>query len=160
MGNKKKGEPLPANPFRRAVETTTDIASGYCKGLQALGSSSKKVNAADTKGIEGSVNIDDCTKHLYPNGSRWDYCIGYAGKSYFVEVHPANTSNVQEMIKKADWLKQWLDEKAPGLKAMAADNRYYWLPSGRCDILPTSTYQKMLAQRKIVIKPVLKLPTE
>lgn len=45
---------------------------------------------------------------LYPNASRWDYAIGYDQKAWFVEVHPANTSNVKEMLKKVEWLESRL----------------------------------------------------
>lgn len=86
--------------FKQAVENTQDIKNGFHNGLQALGANAKQVSATDTKKLEGSVDIDACTKELYPQDARWDYAIGYEGKVYFLEIHPANTSNVKEMIKK------------------------------------------------------------
>ena len=98
--------------FKAAVEATQEIREGYCNGLQALGGNAAKVAVTDTRKLNGSVDIDACTLELYPNETRWDYAIGYDEKAYFLEVHPANTSNVKEMIQKADWLKQWLQRKA------------------------------------------------
>ena len=54
----------------------------------------------DARRLDGSLNIDEETKMLYPNESRWDYAVSCDGKVYYVEVHPANTSNVEEVIKK------------------------------------------------------------
>lgn len=104
------------NAFKYAITCTPDIKDGFRDGLQALGSNAKNVTPANSRKIDGSVDIDSCTHDLYPNESRWDYAIGYDGKAYFLEVHPANTSNVKEMVKKADWLKKWLSEKAVELK--------------------------------------------
>ena len=131
--------------FKQAVENTQDIKNGFHNGLQALGANAKQVSATDTKKLEGSVDIDACTKELYPQDARWDYAIGYEGKVYFLEIHPANTSNVKEMIKKAEWLTNWLNQKAPLLKAQAANNNFYWKASGKHNILTsiskTSTKQ-------------------
>lgn len=66
---------------------------------------SAKVKAEDGRKLQGSVDIDACTKGKYPNDARWDYAIGYDGKAMFVEVHPANTSNVREMESKVAILK-------------------------------------------------------
>lgn len=124
MGTKnKRNDQKPiqiSNAFRQAVEATAEIADGYCQGLQALRANATTVTAENTLHLEGSVDIDACVHNLYPNDSRWDYAIGYEGKSYFLEVHPANTSNVSEMLNKAKWLKKWLQDKALPLKNIAA----------------------------------------
>jgi hypothetical protein len=69
---------------------------------------SQLIAVNNTRLLEGSVDIDACTLKNHPNEARWDYAIGYESKAYFVEIHPADTSNVNEVIKKAEWLKQWL----------------------------------------------------
>lgn len=160
MGNKKREESLCCNYFRQAVESTADIAGGFRNGLQALGKNSEKVSADDTKKLSGSVDIDACTRDLYPEDSRWDYAIGYENLSYFVEVHPANTSNVREMIKKANWLRRWLDEKASALKSISGDSVFYWIPSGKCAIAPGSPQSRMLAGSKIRIVSPLRFPLQ
>lgn len=58
--------------FKQAVENTQDIKNGFHNGLQALGANAKQVSATDTKKLEGSVDIDACTKELYPQDARWD----------------------------------------------------------------------------------------
>lgn len=101
------------NAFRQAVEATAEIADGYCQGLQALRANATTVTAENTLHLEGSVDIDACVHNLYPNDSRWDYAIGYEGKSYFLEVHPANTSNVSEMLNKAQVAERMATRQSP-----------------------------------------------
>ncbi|WP_308770133.1 hypothetical protein [uncultured Bacteroides sp.] len=144
--------------FRQAVENTPEIKNGFHNGLQALGANAKQVSATDTKKLEGSVDIDECTKALYPNDARWDYAIGYEGKVYFLEIHPASTSNVKDMIKKAEWLTNWLMKKAPSLKSLTANNTFYWKASGRQDILPRSPQYRKLIQSRIQLVSNFRLP--
>lgn len=122
---------IPINAFRKAIEETPDVANGYCSGLQALENVDKNaVILKDNRKVDGSLNIDKETKCLYPNDPRWDYAIGYDDKVFFVEVHPANTSNISEMARKKEWLKKWLKSKAPLLDT---------LPSGRPQFLWAAT---------------------
>lgn len=118
----------PKCAFRMAVESTPDVANSYCPGLQALENVDKTaVKLNDKRRVDGSLNIDKETKHLYPNEPRWDYAVGYDDKVFFVEVHPANTSNISEMAKKKEWLKKWLQSKAPLLDAFPSGNqKYLW----------------------------------
>lgn len=141
--------------FRKAIEKIPDISSGYCKGLQAMGSNSKYVKAEDSRCLSGSVDIDNCTKRLYPNDSRWDYVIGYDEKAYFVEVHPADAGNVDEMIKKAEWLKRWLNQYSSELVKIEA---MYWVPFGRTNIPKTSKQYRLIAKNNLIIMKSLKLP--
>lgn len=62
------------------MDNTVELKDGYCKGLQALKGNSLKVSVSKPQHLLGSVDIDDCTKGLYPNASRWDYAIGYDQK--------------------------------------------------------------------------------
>lgn len=127
--NKNTKEALvPKCAFRMAVEGTPDVANGYCPGLQALENVDKAaVKLNDKRKVDGSLNIDKETKHLYPNEPRWDYAVGYDDKVFFVEVHPANTSNISDMAKKKEWLKKWLQSKAPLLDAFPSGNqKYLW----------------------------------
>lgn len=148
------------NHFKKTVEITPDICDGYCNGLQALKANAAKVVANEPRKLEGSVDIDACTLELYPAEPRWDYVIGYEDHAYFLEVHPANTSNVNEMIRKADWLKQWLKQKAPALKRLAANDTLYWIPSGKYAIRPGSPQYRKLAQSRILLVSLLHLPVK
>ena len=147
-----------SNRFKRVVEATEDIKNGFCRGLDALSSNSKYVNAVETRKIDGSVDIDTCTKFLYPNEARWDYTIGYDNRAYFLEIHPANTRNVEEVIRKSKWLDKWLTEKASLLKSLSANNLFYWVPSGKVNILNSSPQYRRLSQSKIKIVSKLQLP--
>lgn len=139
------------NTFKKTVETTSDIKDGFRPGLQALGGHANLVTASNPRLFNGSVNIDTCTKELYPNDARWDYVVGYNSHAYFLEIHPANTSNIKDMIKKAQWLDCWLNLKAPALKSLNVTNSFYWIASGKYNILKTSSQYRKLAQSKIQI---------
>lgn len=59
MKNKEASSVLS---FRQAVLATQDISTGYQSGLAALGTYSNSVSVADTTKLQGSVDIDACTK--------------------------------------------------------------------------------------------------
>lgn len=157
MANKTTSKITVRNIFQESVEATADIAKGFCKGLQALKSNSTAVSTKNDRQITGSVDIDTMTKTLYPTASRWDYAIGYEDKAYFLEIHPANTSNVSEMINKKNWLENWLISKAPALRSIKADAPYYWVPSGKNAILKTSRQYRQIAQNHIHVVNKLEL---
>lgn len=147
--NKKTKSSASIKAFRKAVEGTPDVAGGYNSGLQALEKVDKNaVKLADDHKVDGSLNIDRETKHIYPNDSRWDYAIGYEGKVYFVEVHPANSSNISEMTKKKEWLKNWLNSKAPLLDALpSGHSRFLWAATeSGVHISKQASYKRQLAQ--------------
>lgn len=140
---------LPANGFKAAVEGTPDVAKGYRSGLQAIEKADKDaVVLKDNRKVDGSLNIDKETKLLYPHDSRWDYAIGYDGKVNFVEVHPANTSNISEMAKKKEWLKNWLKSKAPLLDSLPAGNpKFLWAATeSGVHISNQASHKRKLAQ--------------
>lgn len=142
--------------FKEAICATPDVSSGFCNGIQALGSNARFVKVSDTRKIEGSVDIDSCTKTLYPSASRWDYVVGYDSAAYYLEVHPASTGDVDAMCKKAMWLKNWLSAKATLLKDISKFP-LYWVPSGRCKILKTSPQFRKLVKSDIKIVSILQL---
>lgn len=145
--------------FTKAVKNTPEISLGLRSGLQALKNNASRVEATDTRKLNGSVDIDETTKNLYPEASRWDYVIGYEGKAYFLEVHSANTSDIDDMLKKADWLRQWLNTKAPALEAISGSNCFYWVSTNDFQIVSPSPQARKLAQSKVkLIGRVFKLP--
>ena len=149
MSKNKKEALAPICAFRMAVEETPDVANGYCPGLQALENVDKgAVKLKYKRKVDGSLNIDKETKLLYPNDPRWDYAVGYDGKVFFVEVHPANTSNISEMAKKKEWLKKWLKSKAPLLNALPSGHpRFLWVATeSGVHISNQASYKRKLAQ--------------
>ncbi len=154
---KKSSQKRPESTFKQAVSATTSIARCFNEGLQALGSNSKKVHLGNPRDCEGSVFIDKCLKSMRPDESRWDYAIGYRGKAYFLEVHPAKASEVDNILRKLAWLKEWLRAEAPKLEQMRAKEGLVWLASGKIHIIPGSREYKILAQRGLLLQRLLNL---
>lgn len=144
------------NEFCKAVNNCPSIKTNLCPGLKALGSNSKYITSHNKKKLEGSVDIDTATIQSHQGECRWDYAIGYDRRVYFVEVHPANTSNIKEVIKKKEWLSTWLREEAQSLDALPKDG-FYWIHSGKNAILRTSPQARTLAQSHITLKNHLHL---
>lgn len=144
--------------FKSIVQAVPAIAGAYREGLQALESKDAgKVKPQNPRKLSGSVYLDKCLKTTNPHDARWDYVIGYREKAYFVEVHPANTSNVDEVVKKKKWLDVWLKTNALDLKAMMAGTSYYWIASGKVAILPNSPQARKIAKNKWVLCKELNL---
>lgn len=144
--------------FKSIVQAIPAIAGAYREGLQALESKDVgKVKPQNPRKLSGSVYLDKCLKTTNPHDARWDYVIGYSEKAYFVEVHPANTSNVDEVVKKKKWLEVWLKTNALDLKAMMAGTGYYWIASGKVAILPNSPQARKIAKNKLVLCKELNL---
>lgn len=164
MANKRKilrsaSETIAKSAFQEAVEKTEEVKEGFCVGKQAIKNSEReKIEASDTKKLEGSLDIDTQVKSLYPHDPRWDYALAYDGKMYYVEVHPAETSEVDKVVSKLGWLKKWLKTKADKIdKLRKAEQPYIWIQSGRFAILPTSKEGKKLAASGLIITKILKL---
>ncbi len=141
--------------FKKAVETTPEISHCYQPGLRALGSDSEKVQPTSPRRCNGSVDLDVCVRGNYPVDNRWDYILSYENKVYFIEVHPAQTGEVGCILSKLQWLKKWLSNKAPLITERKAANPFYWVASGKVNILKTSNQYKKVAQAGIL--PVSRL---
>ena len=50
--------------------------------------------------MQGSLDIDNQVKAIYPDEPRWDYTLAYGDNIYFFEVHPAETSEIDKVIDK------------------------------------------------------------
>lgn len=154
----KKKAAVSKNVFKEAVEATPDIATCYQPGLSALKSNSSKVKVGNTRNLNGSVDIDACTSAQYPQANRWDYAIGYNSEAYFVEAHPASPGEVDVVIKKLNWLKNWLNTKAPELnKIKAKANPFVWVQSGKFDIPKTTPQYRKAVSNGILPIGELKL---
>lgn len=115
------------------------------QGLQAMARNSRKVRAHTTRHLLGSADIDMDLAGERSNEPRWDYAIGYRRASgqhvYYAEVHPADTSNVAEVLSKHRWLQGWLATVPLGDMPSAS---FHWLASGRVRISKgTPQYRKL-----------------
>jgi hypothetical protein len=102
----------------RVINQTSELEGAYRQFLSALAKKYRSHIIMDRNLCEGSVDIDTHLVRKYPQDNRWDYVIGYNRKAYFVEFHSAKDSEVKVVIKKLQWLKNWLTTKAPLLKAL------------------------------------------
>lgn len=139
--------------IKKAIEATPDIANAYQTGLRAMGKYSVKIDLIGK--AEGSVDIDAALTGKHPNANRWDYAFGYNSRIYFVEVHSANTSEVSTVLKKLQWLKDWLNEHAPEMNKHKAQPAFYWLQSGKFNILPNSSQYRLASQKNLLPIPKL-----
>ncbi len=142
--------------FKEAVEATANVSACYKAGLQALEKDHSKKIKTDTTQLQGSLFIDDCLKKI-DGGNRWDYAFGYKNEVYFVEVHSANTSEVSTVVKKLNWLKNWLNHSAVEINNLKAKDCFHWIQSGKFDILKQSRQYKLAQQSGIFPKPFLQL---
>lgn len=124
------------------AEVDKVLPGAYAEGLQALENKDRhRVECKKPRQLAGSVNLDEALKPADRHGNRWDYGIGIkrdGGKEVviWVEVHPASTSNVPEVLAKLVWLKKWLQEKSPALQRLTAVDGYVWIASGKVAIRP------------------------
>ena len=130
--------------FNSDVAATSDISSCLQNGLSSVKNVDRsKINCPNTRNINGSIDIDGCVASIYPHNNRWDYAIGYNEKCYFVEVHPASTSEVATMINKLIWLKSWLDSQSSPLLSNHAG--FHWIASGKISISKNSPQARKLS---------------
>ena len=136
--------------FVDAVQRMPEIAECLKTGLQALGSNSSKVEVTSTRSLKGSVDIDTCLKRLYPSDPRWDYVFGYKDRVYYVEVHQGKTSEVEDVIAKFSWLKQWRKRSATSLENLKGRSTYHWISvKGTASIGKRSNHRRKLDQSGI-----------
>lgn len=128
----------------------------YKKGIGALKKVDKQyISVPDPKLLSGSVALDDATIKEYPTNNRWDYAIEYDGNTFFLEVHPASTSEIDCIIKKVKFIKEWLGTNCSEFFKLPIKGSkvhcFYWISSGGTDlrILPGSQQAKKMAQYNI-----------
>jgi hypothetical protein len=99
-----------------------------------------------------SVNVDTTMSGSHPNDPRWDYVIWYRGKEPYlpcVEVHPADSSHVDEVIAK----KNWLEGLVRG--ATSPRRRYYWVPTASVSLYKSSVGWRKLAESGITMRRIV-----
>jgi hypothetical protein len=136
--------------FKKAVRETTGLEHAYRKGLQALSEADRnRIKCAKPRALTGSLNLDETLAESRPNDSRWDYGIGLvaahnADRVVWVEVHPASSSHIQQVIDKHVWLLRFLNADAPLLDKLPP--AFVWVASGRVCIPASSPQRRRLAQ--------------
>jgi len=101
--------------------------------------------------LRGSVDLDDALEAARPHDSRWDYAIGIRrhGSQHesvvWLEVHPASSRHIDEVLRKLQWLRNWLETDAPYLRAMPGEFR--WVATGTVAFRRGSREEKRIAER-------------
>ena len=158
--------------FAEAVRAApAPVDSTYRNGKQALaGAYRSRVTCADPRRLTGSIDLDSALAQEsgYANAPRWDYGIGYRPRraaecALWVEVHPASTTNVGEVIRKLNWLRTWLRSEAPRLASLTAgDGRippFVWIATAGAHIPRNSPQARQLATAGLDMpRKVLELP--
>jgi hypothetical protein len=150
--------------FRKAVEATASVQAHYRPGLQALAAGdADRIQCDNPRRLTGSVNVDQALQAAEPDEPRWDYGIGLrrnnAECAIWVEVHPASSTSITDMLNKLQWLRKWLRAQAPALAALTQSD-YYWVSTdATIAITPNSPQARRLAAAGLVgPRRVLKLP--
>jgi len=135
--------------FRVAVEEAPGLEDAYKKGLQALKEvDQNRIHCSKPRSLTGSIYLDTALTANYPNDQRWDYGIGYKkntadDEAIWVEVHPASSHNITEMLNKLSWLREWLSSEAEALNEITT--RFIWISSGRVALTAGSPQRKKIA---------------
>lgn len=143
-------------PLAAACQNADALRPFFEYGIGALkGSDRQCVKVPDTKLLGGSLALDDAAKTTHPHANRWDYAIEYAGNTFFIEVHPASTSEIDCVIGKVVFVNNWLKNNYPEILALpqkeAGARCFYWVSSGATDlrIAPSSSQARKLALHHI-----------
>ena len=139
-------------PVRQTCFDACPFASNVVEGLDALPKREVQDRIAFRQrtgsGEIHSVDIDAAMQADYPTSERWDYGICY-GKSrkrvVFVELHKAESGEVDRLIGKQRWLRDLI------AGSRVPEHRWYWLPTGKINILPNSKYERKLTAAKILL---------
>jgi hypothetical protein len=135
--------------FRKAVQQVPSIARAYRKGLRALREADRKrIRCDKTRILAGSIDLDSAVRDLFHDEPRWDYGIGLrksssSDEAIWVEVHPASSHHVDEMLQKLEWLKRWLSNEATLPSEIS--KRFVWVASGSIALTKGSPQRKRIA---------------
>jgi hypothetical protein len=134
--------------FPKAVNSTPSIRGHLKSGLKALRRADRGRVSCDGCHLRGSVDLDGCLRDLHPNDARWDYAVGLArgqqDSVVWIEVHPASSLHVDEVLGKLAWLKRWLRASAPELNRLGG--RFCWITTGTVSFGPGSPQARRVAQ--------------
>ena len=158
--------------FEDAVQAAPRPVSGaYRRGKQGLERRHRNgVTCGDPGRLTGSVNLDLALAREagYANQPRWDYGLGYQPprgleQAVWIEVHKATTQEVSTVLKKLQWLRDWLNAEAEQLRRLtdrADENiRFVWIASAGISIPPNSRQARQLSQSGIrKVRSQLSLP--
>jgi len=124
--------------FEAAVkQAAAPLSAAFRDGKQALKHEHRTLVTCKRGKIVGSIDIDGtlAREPEHRDAPRWDYGLGYRAPNdsncaLWVEVHPASTSNVAEVIAKLRWLRGYLASNAASLLKLsraASPKPFVWI---------------------------------
>jgi hypothetical protein len=132
------------------VKENEAVKDSFQPGLKALESVDRKsISSKEPRYLRGSINLDKALKKTHPNDPRWDYGIAVRtdqeedDRVVWVEVHPASSNHVDEVIRKHQWLKCWLSKSAPLLQEF--ETEFVWVSSGKVTLPGGSPQRRRVA---------------
>lgn len=143
--------------FLEAVKKTTSIEKELKVGLKALKKSDRNRVSCKDPSLRGSVDIDSALRILHPSAARWDYVVGIGrsrqqDSAIWIEVHPASSLHINEVLSKLRWLEQWLDSSALELNQLPRS--FCWIATG------TVSFSRASPQAKKIAKAGLRFPVK
>jgi len=113
--------------------------------------------------LRGSIDVDTNLQNQHPHAHRWDYAIGYRHANrqtdcvYWVEIHTANDKEVEVVLNKLLWLRDWL--RGDGALLNQFERDFIWLSSGATTFTLGAPQLKRFAQLGLQHKGrVLRIP--
>jgi hypothetical protein len=140
--------------FKQAVEQTPNLEDAWRCGLQALRAEDRPhVVPDDPRELTGSADIDAALRPAEPNANRWDFAIGFQHTNrneeliYWIETHTGSDSQISVVLRKLDWLLNWL--KGDGQKLAVFEREIVWVASGATSFTKGAKQVKILAAKGI-----------
>ncbi len=141
--------------FREAVAQTPNLEKAWQPGLQALRAEDRPhIKPEDPRCLRGSANVDAALRAKEPQAHRWDFAIGYQHANrrdeciYWVETHTGSDEQIKVVLKKLEWLKDWLRRDGRPLARFERD--IIWVSSGHTLFTKGSAQVKRLAQKGLI----------
>jgi hypothetical protein len=146
--------------FEEAVSGTPHLEAAYRRGLGALRRRDReKLGVARGAKVSGSIDLDSSLEETHPQSNRWDYGIAILPAKQrqqiiWIEVHPASSNHVSEVLRKLSWLRGWLRSDAPLLNEMteaerssprSVRGRFVWVASGGVSLAPSTPQRRAVA---------------
>jgi hypothetical protein len=132
--------------FVSAVRSTPPLKKHLKPGLAAIRKSDRaRVRCSQPRRLTGSVDLDSALKLVFPKKPRWDYGIGLGSRVVWLEIHPASSHHIDEVLNKLTWLRGWLEAEAPALWRLRA--KFIWLACGSVGFRSGSPQMKRISER-------------
>ena len=109
------------------------------------------IDEPERRRIGDSLNLDEASRHEYPNANRWDYIVSVKDlrKLVGIEPHTLNDSQIRVVIKKKEHAQEYLRKH---LKKGFHVSTWYWVSHGRTGFTNTEKARRTLDQNGITFK--------